>query len=230
MQIFSPGERLLKVIEFIGETNGIIDVGSDHGKLPAWLLLNGKIKTAYASDISSASVEKINSIAHHFGLEDRLKGIMCDGLSAFSGSEADTVTICGMGGDTIVHILSEAPWISDENHRIILQCMSSFESLNLFLHKSRLEIINEAVVKESGRLYDILMLKGKEGHKNPEISVPSKHILSDKFAPEYIKRLIRIKQSELDGMLRKSALPAESVRTARQYLDYYGSLYGTNSN
>lgn len=224
MQIFSPGKRLLKVSEYIGSSDAIIDVGSDHGRLPAWLLLNGKIKKAYASDISSASVAKINALARRFGLENSLFGVRCDGLSAFSGAEADTVTICGMGGETIVHILQNAPWILEGNHRIILQCMSSFDVINDFLHRCSLKVIDEAVVKDTGRLYDILMLKGQFGHKNPEITVPSRHIVSDEFAGEYIKRLIRIEEAQLNGMLHSPVQNFEAIRRTRLRLEHYSGL------
>ncbi len=44
-------ERLSAVARLVRADSVLADVGCDHGFLPAYLLLNGKIKGAVASDI-----------------------------------------------------------------------------------------------------------------------------------------------------------------------------------
>ena len=85
----------------------LADIGTDHGKLPISLLLDGHIASAIGSDIRSgplAHAER-NAKEHNVSLSLRL----APGLEAVRAEECDTVTIAGMGGQTIAEILTAAP-------------------------------------------------------------------------------------------------------------------------
>lgn len=90
----------------------LADIGTDHGYLPVWLLQEGRIPSAIASDVGAEPLEHARRTAEEYetqGLDFRL----CDGLSGIEPEETDTVVIAGMGGETIRDILRAAPWAAD---------------------------------------------------------------------------------------------------------------------
>ncbi|EGF27701.1 class I SAM-dependent methyltransferase [Rhodopirellula baltica] len=81
------------------------DIGSDHGHLLAALLSADRIERGIAVENklqpyrnSSATLERLNA-------EVRLG----DGMDVIEKNEIDSLSICGMGGQSIVRILSEHP-------------------------------------------------------------------------------------------------------------------------
>ena len=221
---FSLGERLKTVSEMVAPNSTIIDVGSDHAKLPVKMLLEDKIKKAYATDISQYSVEKIETIAKKYELSDKIVARQCDGLDGFDGTEFDTVIICGMGGETISHILSNAKWINDCKHDIIIQSMSSFDCLNKFLQNSNLKVVDEKIICDAGRIYSVVKLHGEEQHKNNSITLPSDFILSSNLCEKYLDRYIRITSSELNGILSVENKDCDKAKELSEYLSHYKTL------
>ena len=56
--MFSLDQRLSLCASFVREGVSVADIGTDHGYLPIWLLLNKKIKCAVASDVRSGPAER----------------------------------------------------------------------------------------------------------------------------------------------------------------------------
>ena len=105
----------------------LADIGTDHGYLPAWLLLNGKIETAIAADLRAGPLERARETSRQYGLEGAISFRLCDGLTGIAEDEVDTVAIAGMGGETISAILGNAPWIRDK--LLLLQPMTGASHL-----------------------------------------------------------------------------------------------------
>ena len=154
--------RLAAVAALVPLGGRLADVGTDHGYLPIFLLQSGRVASAIATDIAPGPLERAKSAARRFGaaLDCRL----CDGLSAVSPGEADTVVIAGMGGETIAHILSAAPW-TREGITLLLQPMSKAEKLRPWLAEQGCAIVREVLVEDRGKLYPILLSRG--GHPPP---------------------------------------------------------------
>ena len=51
-------ERLKSIAEMVDRQGTLLDVGTDHGYLPVYLVKSGKIKAAIASDVSRGSLAK----------------------------------------------------------------------------------------------------------------------------------------------------------------------------
>ena len=95
------------------ERNGwLVDVGTDHAYLPAWLLQNRRTQFAYviATDLREGPLDRARQTAREAGCHQDIDFRLCDGLAAVDAREADLIVIAGMGGETIVHILKNAPW------------------------------------------------------------------------------------------------------------------------
>ena len=113
------------------------DVGTDHGYLPVWLLLQGRIQHAIASD---------------------LRVRLCDGRAGIAPDEVDTIAIAGMGGETIAMILAAAPWT--RQCRLLLQPMTAGEDLRQWLGENGYRIDSERIACEGKRYYTILNVTG----------------------------------------------------------------------
>lgn len=82
------------------------DIGADHGRLSAVMLLSGA-RSALVADISAAALEKARKRLHALGLDNRATFAVADGLAALDALKQppDTVFVLGMGGETIGGIL-----------------------------------------------------------------------------------------------------------------------------
>lgn len=139
----------------------VADVGTDHGYLPVWLLLNGRIDWAVAADLREGPLNHARETARHYGTTERMSFRLCNGLAGIGPEEVDTVVIAGMGGETISSILSAAPWTKG-GAALLLQPMTHLAELRLWLQENGYVILNEQIVREGKRLYSIWSVNGGE--------------------------------------------------------------------
>ena len=99
----------------------------------------------------------------HAGLKNKATLLLCDGLQAVPQKDVTDVVIAGMGGETIVHILSNCKWIKN-NVNLILQPMTKASVLRQWLSENGYNILQEKVVRETKFYYTILkaVYDGKE--------------------------------------------------------------------
>jgi len=151
--------RLHAIALCVPEGARLTDVGTDHGYLPLWLLRQGRISSAIATDIGALPLEHARRSAELAGVDLELR--MCDGLAAVSPEETDCVVIAGMGGETIIHILSAAPWTKNGT-QLLLQCMTKAELLRQWLVENGYRIDSEELVLDKGIMYPIIKAVGGE--------------------------------------------------------------------
>lgn len=137
----------------------LADVGTDHGYLPVWLLLNGRINEAVATDLRKGPLERARNTARQYGQSAKISFRLCDGLIGVESDEADTVVIAGMGGETIAAILKAAPW-TKQGKLLILQPMTGIPYLRQWLQSNGYAIVEEKIVREGKRLYSIWTARG----------------------------------------------------------------------
>lgn len=147
--------RLKAVAQQVPAGARFADIGTDHAYLPVWLLLNGVISHAIAADLREGPLERARQTAEHYGVTDQMSFRLCDGLSAITGEETDTIAIAGMGGDTIAMILEAAPWTKEPGKTLLLQPMTAFPELRGWLQANGFSIEKETVAREGKRLYSI---------------------------------------------------------------------------
>ena len=133
MRVYELSPRLQSVADLVPEGARFADVGTDHAYLPVWLVLQGKIDRAVVSDLREGPLNRARQTAAHYEVEEKLSFRLCDGLAGISPDEADTISIAGMGGETIAEILTAAPWAGQEGRRLILQPMTAQEQLRAWL-------------------------------------------------------------------------------------------------
>lgn len=156
MENIKLNERLLTAVQFVREGSRLADVGTDHGYLPISLILEGRIPFAIAADINRGPLDKADENIHKYALDGKIKTVLCDGLRSIDKDEVDDVAIFGMGGELIVKIIDEAPWLKDTSKRLILQPMTHPEKLRKYLADNGYRIIGEALSFDRGKIYQTI--------------------------------------------------------------------------
>ena len=151
--------RLQTIAELVPYGARVIDVGTDHGMLPVWLAQTGRIQHAWASDLRPGPLARAASLIRDSGVDGRVSTKLTDGLDGFSAEEGDTVIIAGMGGETIVSILSASAWIGN-GAQLILAPQTKQDVLRRYLLKHGFTITSEKLTRDTGRIYPILTARG----------------------------------------------------------------------
>lgn len=150
--------RLQKLFDLIPPGARLADIGTDHGYLPVRLLQEGRISAAIAADVVAEPLEHARRTAREQGV----KGIdfrLCDGLSGIAPQEVDTIVIAGMGGETIIAILSAAPWLRQGGCRLFLQPMTKVEILRKWIADNGFHFTGEWLVWDKDYLYPIMEIR-----------------------------------------------------------------------
>ena len=148
-------QRLLAVARLVRENTSLADIGCDHGFLPVYLVLNGRINSAVASDINEGPLASCRSLVKEYGLDEKIKCVLSDGLKNIRENEADDIAICGMGGELIASILSECEWVKNKDKHYIFNAMTHPEILRKYLCQNGFEIGEDIIVKEGKRYYSV---------------------------------------------------------------------------
>ncbi len=161
LPILSP--RLKKIADNIGTASTIADVGTDHALLPAYLLVKGLVRHAYASDINEGPLQSAKKTLSSFGVSDKADFILCDGLTDVLRFKPEKIVIAGMGGETIAGILEPLKKTTELSPSLFLQPMSKKEKLRECLFELGYSIDRELLCAEEERIYNIIIASGRKG-------------------------------------------------------------------
>ncbi len=221
MQDNKLSKRLLWIAERVREGTVLYDVGTDHAKLPVYLLDNGRISRAVASDIHKGPLEKTKAFLSLCGHSDRIDLVLADGLCGIDLVSPSDVSVCGMGGETIVNILAAKDEVKDKNIRLLLQPMTDFACLRTFLCENGFAIIDEDVVFSDNREYQCIVAEytGEryaltDVEKELGAGCIEKH--SDVFL-KYLDKKIRSLNVCIDGKKRASLDVSFEEEMLREY-------------
>jgi len=193
--------RLAFLASLVPRNARIADVGTDHGYLPVYLLQQGRITAAIASDVGEEPLEHGRRTASEHGV----KGIdfrLCDGLAGVAPEETDTVIIAGMGGDTMVSILTPAPW-TKEGKLLLLQPMTKQEMLRKWLANNGYAIEQERLVWDKGILYPVLLVRGGTmGPLTEAEAYGGVHMEDDPLCGDYLDHQISRLHRSIEGLHR----------------------------
>ena len=162
----------------------VVDIGTDHAYLPAFLVENGICNNAIAADIGKGPLENAKKVVSTSKeLSDRIELRLSDGLKEIKSHEAEDIVIAVMGGILISEILTSAPWVKDETKRLILQPMSHAEDVRRYLCENGFEILKEKACTDGKHNYIIIVAEFRNK-------------ANDKDEAFYYKGLIQFDKSE----------------------------------
>lgn len=133
----------------------LADIGSDHALLPVYLLQRGIIVSAVAGEINLGPYLAAQKQVKEAGLQTSIAVRQGDGLEVLAAGEANVITIAGMGGQLIVHILSEGSSKLQDVKRLILQPNVGEEQVRRWLFEQGWFLIHEQIVEEDCKIYEI---------------------------------------------------------------------------
>lgn len=201
--LFQLGPRLALCAALVREGSPFCDVGTDHAYLPIWLLKMGKIPKALACDVNPGPLEAARRDGAKYGVGEELSFRLSDGLKEVSPQEAEDIAIAGMGGELILRIVAETPWLQEGDKRLILQPMSSVPELRLGLEELGFSVLQEEAVEEGTKVYSAFTAQyvGKPVENSPLYPYLGKLRPKAPHVEAYGKKVLRELSAQRQGAL-----------------------------
>ena len=155
-------ERLRCAFDLLQGANIVADIGCDHGKLTAALLLDGGCDRVIAGDISPDCLNKTRAIIDRYGLQGRAEVCLGSGLCILEPGECDAAAILGMGGELMVELLQSSPAVAERMERLVLQPMSGIEELRQWLYENSYHVKADRLIRVGSRWYQLLCAQKQE--------------------------------------------------------------------
>ena len=212
-------DRLLKIASLVDNGKRIADIGTDHGYIPVYLLNQNKIQYAILGDVNKGPLENARKEVTRNKLQDKVDLRLGSGIEVLKENEVDEIIIAGMGGMLINNLLKANEKVAHTTEKLILQPMQAPEELRMFLYQNGYKILDEHLVREEHRLYEIIVCK-YEGLEPQEIDpiyyeIGLKLIQNnDPLLNDFIENKIRINQNVLKKLEGKEAQGIEDKRAA----------------
>lgn len=202
-------KRLLLCAALIPPGSRVADIGTDHGYLAIHLLQTGRAPFVTAADLRPQPLAVARANAAKYGVQERMDFLLSDGLQKLSPDAADVIVMAGMGGDLMVRLLQDAPWVCSARYTLVLQPQSAGQALRRYLSENGFCIEQEALVQDGRFLYTVLRAtKGTMTPLSPGEQYVSPALLQagGPLLPEYFARITRALRVSVEG-LRKTNRP-----------------------
>ncbi|UQS85437.1 class I SAM-dependent methyltransferase [Apilactobacillus apisilvae] len=153
-------QRLKKVSDYVPINGRLADIGSDHAYLPLYLMKNGKLDYAIASEVAKGPLQNAEYEINKSGLSDKIDTRLANGLLSIKTEDnINCVAIAGMGGILIHDILENGQNHLNGNETLILQPNVGESIVREWLMNNYYEITNEHILREDGHNYEIIEAK-----------------------------------------------------------------------
>jgi tRNA (adenine22-N1)-methyltransferase len=184
--------RLERVAIHIPEGSILADIGSDHAYLPCYAVIKGLCERAIAGEVVEGPYQSALKQVAETGLEDKIEVRKGDGLDVLNPDEATCVTIAGMGGTLIASILEKGKEKLGHAERLILQPNVGAANVRNWLLDNGWELINEDILEEDGKIYEILIAEKGEPlqpyQENKQIGIMFGPFLTSQFSDTFVKK------------------------------------------
>lgn len=215
-------KRLQAIADFVPRNSIVADIGTDHGYIPRYLMDKGISKIVIASDISKPSLKKTIEYVESFNYE-RIDPRVGDGLDVIKPFEVDTIILSGMGGLLIKEILDSNREKTSSINNFILQPNIASKELRQYLLATNFRIIDEDLVKEEDKYYELIYAKkGKDHIENDnyyEVGkklIENKHPLLKEYIDFKIDKINQIMEQLKDKTSEKSISRMEELKKKKK--------------
>lgn len=199
--------RLQTVADLVPAGTTLLDVGTDHGRLPAALMQQGRVSGAVATDVEEGPLRRAARTLQITGLSDRVILLRRDGLFDIAPDTAETITMTGMGGETIAQILEPHTW-PRQGKTLLLQPTTGADALRLFLEKSGYQVEKERLTEDAGRLYQTLLCRGGiQQYRHPVEYYTGTRLIEDPLFPKLLMKLEKRFAAAVSGLKKTEAAP-----------------------
>ncbi|MGL4609551.1 MAG: tRNA (adenine(22)-N(1))-methyltransferase [Trueperaceae bacterium] len=189
--------RLQAVADFIAAPTHL-DIGSDHALLPRYLLLTKRIQKAIVVEKNQQPFENARGALQGLNADVRLG----DGFAVVQASEAQSLSVSGLGAKTIIGILSEYP--ERLPNALILQANANAKPLRMWARAHGFHLKAESMAQGFWR-YSILRFEKAPGddpaYKTINLDVAltyGPHLLREKHP--ILREELEYQQPYLEGL------------------------------
>ncbi len=193
-------KRLLSIANLVNDNSKVVDIGCDHGLVSIYLAINKQNISIIASDINQNALDNAIKNINKYHLEDKIKVCLSNGLDNIN-DEIDTIIISGMGGHTIIDILTNNQEKLNTVNNIIIQSNNDIEYVRRKIVKLGYCISKEELILDKNIYYTVILFtKGKKKYTNKEyyfgpiLLKENSKIFIEKNNKEYTK-LVNIKNN-----------------------------------
>jgi len=134
----------------------IADIGTDHGYLPIFAITNNLADSAIAADINKHPLECAKANAETYGVSDAIEFRLGYGFEVLEVGEVQTIVIAGMGGSLMAEILRKGLDVAASAKQLLLSPHLDVPHLRRELHALGFTIVNETMLRDDGKYYNIL--------------------------------------------------------------------------
>jgi len=156
------GLRLQTVASFVPEGAILGDIGTDHAYLPIALYEAHRISKAVAVDVHEGPYQSAVAAVKGRNLEAVIDVRFGDGLMPLKSGEVNVLTFAGMGGRTMLDILSARPDVLNSVTDLIVQPQGGEGAVRLALLESGWRLKAERLVEED-RKYVVMAFSKLDG-------------------------------------------------------------------
>jgi tRNA (adenine22-N1)-methyltransferase len=216
--LLSLRERLAMLASFVPQGARIADIGTDHAYLPIELVSKRIVDFSVAGEVNPGPYQSANESIARLGLQDRISLRFGDGLAVVEPGEVDTVVIAGMGGNTIIEILTKRQEVTCRLKRLILQPMVAAPQVRRWLVKHAWEIVDEGLCREDGKLYEIIVAERGSSREMEQILYDIGPVLWQKqseLLPLHLQLLIEQNKRVLRAMAQ-----SEEAQLSEKHCEY----------
>ncbi len=183
--------RLMAVARLIPKCESLVDIGTDHGYLPIYLLKTERIDYATAADVRMGPLAKAKENIDTTGVNAHL--VLSDGFDNITRHH-DVATVCGMGGETMADIIQRG---GDKTPKtLVVQPMTGCDKIRKYFFENGYVITDESFAVEGDKVYCVI--KAEYTGKN------TPYTYSDLFLGK-----IRPETEEFSAWKSKTSLGAE---------------------
>ena len=150
-------------------TNVVVDIGTDHGYIPIYLVKNKIANKCIACDINPKPLQNAKNNISHYKMEAQIETRLGNGLSQIKKGEADAIIIAGMGGMLIIDILKENIEVVKAAGLLILQAQLDIMEVRKYIHSIEFTIVDEKMIYDEGKYYTIITAKPGQENSYSEI-------------------------------------------------------------
>lgn len=211
-------KRLERVASHISKGSIVLDIGTDHGYIPVFLVKKGVSPSAIAADVNKKPLDKAKELIAENKMNDKVETRLGSGFEIIKDGEVDEVIIAGMGGVLISDLITAAGEIPKKLKKLVLQPMQAQKELRKYLLKNGYEIIEEELVKEDGRIFEIIVVEYKgqdfsDGMEEIDFEISKKHKnQNNPLFIEFLERKIHEEESILEKIKGKETKEVNEKR------------------
>lgn len=210
-------KRLQAVANLVSEGMTVVDVGTDHGYIPIYLVETGKSPKVLAMDVNLGPLKKAEQHIVLHGLQSCIETRQSDGVQNVVPGEFECVVIAGMGGDLTVRILKNGESVFRKTKEFVLQPQSELWKVRQYLCEHGYSIIAEDMVLEDGKFYPMMkVINGQVSTYNTVELHYGKNLLEQKhpILKLFLEKELKVKTDILQKLLQRDGFHIETRRNA----------------